>query len=512
MSDIWTYRYECKGLQSWIVAGGKLREMVAASDLIAGLGHVRDSHAAAIGLTVHPELSAALGTDGYRVLSDAAGGCTMCFGSRLALQKFASSWPLRLERAAPGLTMVQSWASGDDAPVLERLRLGLGAVRNRVFPRLPQAGPLVERTTRTGAAAVKREHGRLIDAASAAKLAHRKQSADAADLATRFGVLPAERTIDGQDGCIDFPEGLVALVHADGNGIGRWLAGAQLDAAKFRTFSEALKEATQRAAAAATEAIRAAGAVYGRERNVLPMRPLVLGGDDVTLLISARWALPWTQRFLEKFEEHTGGLSIQADIASPGFTAAAGIVFCKRNWPLAQAHALAEELCSSAKRRLKAGADTSGASGLLFHRVLGGDASDWDAIVAGELGRGLLVGGPYVVGSRSVKGLPKLDQLAAIADVLASKAVPNSAARRMVDVLVVDPERSEQAWNRVRAVLGDRGSEVANQIENKLEQAGLDLQTALWAGRQGTEQATPLRDAIVWNRLQRGPKASQEGR
>lgn len=505
MSDIWTYRYECKGLQNWIVAGGKLREMVAASDLIAGLGEVRDDYAAALGL-VRGAGSDSVAANGYEVLSDAAGGCTMRFGSKTALETFASGWPLHMELTAPALTMVQSWAQGSDAGVLEALRIGLGGVRNRAYPRLPQPGPLVDRTTRTGTAAVDRDRDRLLDAASEAKMRHARAS-DAGALATRFGVPDDIHTIDGQPGREEFPEGMVALVHADGNGIGRWLAGANLDAEAFRVFSNKLQQATKAAARAATVAMCATDALAGRSRNVLPMRPLVLGGDDVTLLIGARWALPWTRRFLEAFEEQTCELAVDGDATPASFTAAAGVVFCKRSWPLAQAHALADELCSSAKRRLKAAGGPRGASGLLFHRVLGGDASDWSAIVAGELGGGRLVGGPYLVGGQAVPNVPKLDDLAVIADVLASKNVPNSASRRMVDVLVVDPDRSERAWSRVRTVLGDLGKTRADEIEDSLKTAGLDVETALWAAGRGDPGATPLRDAILWNRLQPGRKS-----
>jgi hypothetical protein len=95
------------------------------------------------------------------------------------------------------------------------------------------------------------------------------------------------------------------------------------------------------------------------DKNILPVLPLILGGDDLVALLPARWALHFAVEFCRAYEEkilevlskevelpEAQALSVQTQ--RPTITAA--VVICKANHPYTLAHDRAEELLAEAKR------------------------------------------------------------------------------------------------------------------------------------------------------------------
>ncbi|HXK58585.1 MAG TPA: hypothetical protein PLP42_01705 [Acidobacteriota bacterium] len=82
-------------------------------------------------------------------------------------------------------------------------------------------------------------------------------------------------------------------------------------------------------------------------RWFLPLRPILLGGDDLTFVCDGRIALDLAQTALEVFASsnipHLGNV-----------TACAGVAIVKVHWPFARAYELAAKLCVSAKRMVRA--------------------------------------------------------------------------------------------------------------------------------------------------------------
>lgn len=96
---------------------------------------------------------------------------------------------------------------------------------------------------------------------------------------------------------------------------------------------------------------------------VLPMRPLILAGDDICFVTDARIGLAVTKKVLEEIE-HIHLESMPDTVMSAG----AGIAMVRVQYPFFRAHALAEELCHSAKAEL---GEDDDASVLDFHVVQG---------------------------------------------------------------------------------------------------------------------------------------------
>ncbi len=166
----------------------------------------------------------------------------------------------------------------------------------------------------------------------------------------------------------------LGYVHADGNGLGaiflalqdwRRKAGRPATARAYiddyRHFSLALEACTNRAFwAAVTATVPAPRPGRKREARLVP---LILGGDDLTVVCDGRQALSFAAEFLTAFERETraaAGPSGEALTAlsaaatgSAGLAACAGVAIVKPHFPAHRAYELAEALIGSAKSGVK---------------------------------------------------------------------------------------------------------------------------------------------------------------
>lgn len=356
------YLFEARGIQRFLFASGRLRDMLGGSELLHDLcapGGRLDQTLQA--LQLQPE-----------VVRQAGGAFYLLFDQRADAERLCAAWRLGCARWLPGVEYADAVVEGASArAAMQAGHKALREARNRLRADLPNAGPLVERSPRTGLAAVARDRGESLDAGT-----HRQRSfqpRDGHSLTLRFlddrdCVWPVNFEDDGADGG-RFPLGerrMVGLVHADGNGMGELLrvldeACEHADDATYvrlyRQFSEGLGEATVGAARAASQTLRphASG-------KVMPARPLVLGGDDLTILLRADLALAFTTEFLKAFERYSGeamaqlhaafvdaGLRAAAARLPQRLTACAGLCYMKCSQPFLAAHELAESLCKRAK-------------------------------------------------------------------------------------------------------------------------------------------------------------------
>lgn len=167
----------------------------------------------------------------------------------------------------------------------------------------------------------------------------------------------------------------LAVVHADGNGIGHRFSdlatqGNDNNREYINLVSsmseltnmiglEALRRALIRLVKAIDPSEKAivhrtnAGEVtrVGLYRNqdgwFLPVRPLVYGGDDVTLVCDGRLGLALAIAFMEEFELVSGNANLPDGKGNA--TACAGVSIVKSHFPFAQAYSFAEDLCKNAK-------------------------------------------------------------------------------------------------------------------------------------------------------------------
>ncbi|MCA0350437.1 MAG: hypothetical protein LCH85_00445 [Chloroflexi bacterium] len=170
----------------------------------------------------------------------------------------------------------------------------------------------------------------------------------------------------------------LAVIHADGNGIGNLIRGlAQIKTTNQRyiNFYRALSQLINRLGA---DAMNATVKFLGdnlrdpafkelthhleidrdTKNPFFPLRPLVYGGDDITFVCDARVAFHVTEVLLAQFTEQSRELIKKLKQEFPEesssfpheLSACAGITIFRTHYPFARAYDLAEELCASAKQ------------------------------------------------------------------------------------------------------------------------------------------------------------------
>src|SRR5699024_10030473 len=96
-----------------------------------------------------------------------------------------------------------------------------------------------------------------------------------------------------------------------------------------------------------------------KENKAYPIRPVILGGDDLTVIIRADLAFDFTKTFWGKFEEESQKQlkflkqDFQINGFEKGITACAGIAYVQESYPFHYAVDMAEILCGKAKDFVK---------------------------------------------------------------------------------------------------------------------------------------------------------------
>lgn len=163
----------------------------------------------------------------------------------------------------------------------------------------------------------------------------------------------------------------IAVVHADGNGLGeKFLNLTNSHAGKPREYINAIRELSREVEKRSLSALQKTISLLLRHikhnaihhpckdlqdfkitlsRNkdkgegYLPLRPIVFGGDDVTFVCDGRIGLSLAIHYLRYFEEE------MKDLPGGGVTACAGVAVVKTHFPFSRAYALSENLIRSAK-------------------------------------------------------------------------------------------------------------------------------------------------------------------
>lgn len=474
---IQAYLFEAKSIQSFILATNRLKEIVGASELVESLCR-----------RLLDDALHSLGDKTKIEFSRRGGGAFFAFSDdKEAIDNLAMLWPLLVRQYAPDLPFVHARAEEVSArAAYEAAHRQLLADRNRPIARLPQVGPFVQRNRRTGEPAITllklKNESEPVDAATRRKLNFSK----GVKLARRFApdcgwdawplnLSPEEQDLetgatatDGSERDFPFPDErrYLALVHADGNGLGQLLMNLYRCATPdnfinvFRDFSNAVARATERAAQQATKQVLEPALVDG----VFPARPIVLGGDDMTMLVRADLALDFTRSFLTAFaSESKDALTTLvnrhhiADLP-PRLTACAGIAYAKASQPFYMLHELAEGLCKHAKRRAKAMAKSSQEvpSALAFHRVITALTDDYPSVLARELTVDNFRQTLECYALEANDGLPRIDDLIVLKKLLGDREMSRGPTRQLLGLMGRDMAQAQRRYNRWREIMKQR--------------------------------------------------------
>jgi hypothetical protein len=437
---------ETHGKQEFLFSSGKRRESVGASQLIVDVpGWARELVAEPDG-TIDDD-------DPVEILLAAAGTfLALCKDSASARGIVAAVTRRALSEAAGlGVTGVVGepfqWNSGAASDAIRaafalmadaRVAVAPPAVR---FPVLPVTA-LCPSSALPAAAMVR--VGKSIELRSAVSAGKWRAAEHAwGRLAEDSGLSKDDvrQAIQRLDGDEDGSPARVAIVHADGDGLGAIIAnlGTHLlhaddptpdstFAAAYRAFSDGLDTASKNAFRAAVRAIATAS---GRTPDVLP---LVLGGDDLTFIADAAIAPTLTRTYLTTFVELAARISGVADPVrringgDPRLGVSAGIVIVPPHFPFAAGYRLTEALVTDiAKQAKTAVLDVKGdrvpCVSLAAHVHLDSTPGTVDQLLENlAVIGGLLTAAPYVE-QVEIPGAPTRELPQKVADWLAGRAI-----------------------------------------------------------------------------------------
>ena len=356
------YGASVQGIQNFIFQTNELKDIVGASELVA---------------QICTQLFRETVGEPYRdeaLIIGAAGNVRYYFDDLETCAKTVCDFPRRVMIEAPGITISQAVVemTGDFPDSINELEEKLRSQRNQPQPSLTLGALGMKRSNKTGLPLVASEgQDKSVDMTTAAK----RRYIHALSLAKKsFYGTDSDKKVDADRYPYDIAKltdrnDWIAIVHADGNSLGQIVQRIGGDMEQYRRFSQLLDEATERAANAAFEKLEV------REGDAYPLRPVVLGGDDMTVIIRGSLAIAYAREFIRQFEYHTGqgelGEIVHRATGLPCLTACAGVAFIKSSYPFHYGYKLAEELCSAAKKDAKShvAAGESIPSCLMFHKV-----------------------------------------------------------------------------------------------------------------------------------------------
>jgi len=384
MSKKYLYGASVQGIQDFIFKTNKLAEIVGASELVEQICTAKFSEISGIQL------------DGDKDLILSAAGnikCVFSEANSASLKLLYRNFPFEVQKMAPGVTLSQAiieYEEGQEVPI-QKLEDALKSKRNKISKPLEIGFMGLERDRRTGeiAFAVRTKQNTKLEVISESTSLKRKAVQDSKDSKDETSKESLFKKISGLDFknreiAFDIEEitnsgknSWIAVIHADGNGLGQILQnrGEEINGNnEFNTFSKHIEAATINAVRSAFDQI------VNKDKNSwekgknfkYPIRPVVLGGDDLTVIIRADLALDFTTIFLTEFEIQSKNLFKGLETKElEGLTACAGIAFVKESYPLHYALNLAEELCKDAKKKVKEGLNPKKMpkSSLAFYKV-----------------------------------------------------------------------------------------------------------------------------------------------
>ena len=454
------YGANVKAVQQFIFQTNKLKEIIGASELVEQI------------CTNLFEKQVEEFKADNRIIA-AAGIIKYIFEDETECKNLVRVFPKVVLGTAPGIVFNQAVVrmTGDQptGEELKELEQCLKTQRNKAIPPLETGLRITERSRRTGLPAIKNENDEPLDKATLLK-----------KNAKTDGVGSLSQKLTGEKITFLFPKDIkeiaseknyIAIIHADGNNLGKAIrdlnenqknsVSAQESSIKRnKDFSQAIEKASLSAARTALEKtfadiIAKAKEKDGKKTITLPMRPVIIGGDDFTVICNAAYALELTTIFLTEFEKKSAEEFESGGLNLPALTACAGIAYIKTNYPFHYGAKLAEDLCSFSKKAAKQQELNYVPACLTFHRVQSSFVGEYSDLIERELmatATGLsFSGGPYFVSS--VDGRTTIADLLKQVKYLRDADTPGSKLREWISTCHINKSLAIEDLKRIIEIL-----------------------------------------------------------
>jgi len=392
------YGLTIHSIQGYIFQTNKLKEIAGASELVEQICTTEFAKMINIDFDLFKKDSHAI--------RFTAGNIRYVFEDETLCRKVVKGFPKRILEFAPGIHISQAVVEISETDEFqkksEELERKLTVQRNNPNRPVDLSYMAINRSRRTGLPSVERKRSNNEDLINdrATKLKRdiidrfNKENTISRLNLDFFGEEDSKRNIP-----VDFEEivssnpnntgySWLAVIHADGNNMGKALQDlGNANAQTLKAFSEAVDLSTKTAAQKAFFKVMQNEEL--NEKETIPFRPIIVGGDDLTIVCRADLALKFTEAYLMEFNEQTITNFKNANLSKleNGITACAGIAFVKSSYPFHYAIGLAEKLCAHAKKdaKSKVNANELVPSCLMFHKVQDSFVEDFAEIIDREL-------------------------------------------------------------------------------------------------------------------------------
>ena len=449
MSEKWLYGASVQGIQGYIFQTNKLKDVIGASELVKELCETDFKREFAL-------------TGSVEYIVKAAGNIKLILDSEEDCKRIVFQFPKYAMEKAPGITLSQAvvkCVSDDMTEDRKKLEDRLRAQRNRPCKSLTLGSVAMHRSPLTGLPAVPHKDNEPLDEG----VLRKREILDENNVnKTLFEIFTGEKVRYSEMGLeirdLTGRNDWIAIIHADGNSLGELVKDLGKEGKeKLREFSENLDKATRQAAQEAYKKVK------GNDEKKHPIRPIVLGGDDLTVICRGDIAIDFVKEYISLFEEKTENL------LSRKLTACAGIAFIKSSYPFSFGYELAETLCGLAKKDAKSDEMKNANKGmvpscLMFHKVQSSFVEDYESIKQKELtlkdGSSLCYGPYYLTKQKDLTEQEvrwTIEKLCTTADEFA-KEKNNSvktSVREWLTKMHEDTEAAKQYSKRVKAISGN---------------------------------------------------------
>ncbi|GAA4829487.1 Cas10/Cmr2 second palm domain-containing protein [Algivirga pacifica] len=470
------YGASVNGIQSFIFETNKLKEIIGGSELVEQICTT----------LFEKQLGKSLEGDS-NVFQMAAGAIKYLFESEEECRKFVKEFPLVVRNHALGVSLTQAVVEVKESLTEDHfydLEKKLQQARNKAVVQATPASMLMDRSRKTGQAGVEYVKNEVVGEAASQKRKVTEGRYDKEGKGAKhrlYTKIFGEEVVDAQFHELKDLElkhltsnertGWIAVIHADGNGLGQLIMSLQEKEIKGSAFSRVMREFSQGLDKATEEA--ALHVVRSMELTPKDIVPVILGGDDLTVIIRAAKAFEFAELFSKKFEEMTrkymGAIENEQakELLKEGLTICTGISYIKYNYPIHYGVNLAEALCKKAKKESKGivkGSQQLPPSSIMFHRVQASFVEDFTTLVRDELTSQYFisidengnekshpfVGGPYFLEEQD--GWHTVFELNKSLKNLRTKNAPSSPLRQWIGELYVNKTVAAQHLNRIKSV------------------------------------------------------------
>lgn len=465
-SKVWAVLIDTVSIQKYVFGSNKLKENLGASDLIHRV--YEEPLQEVVKRVVSESQYGAVFEIGYI----GGGNALLFFRDKDMAQRFVREWTRDLLVKCPGIATAVAIDQidisdhafyNDKKGLFKQLRDN----KARYFPQtiLPRHGITAE-CPRTGYSMdvwsgelLPKDERNYISSVSYAKLMAAREAKKDIEryIPERFkkgsssGALVTHTFTDELDklGQLKGEESYIAIVHIDGNGMGKRFMNTKT-LSEIRNLSKTVQEATENSFRAMLERVLTnfekiqeclgykdpeAKRKYPKEdgKHIIPLRPIIIGGDDITFVTDGRLGVYLAKIFIEEFEKQNVSDGIP-------LSACAGVAITKTKYPFYRGYRLSEDLCKNAKDIRKSHNDNG--SWIDFHIAYGGFSGSIEDIRKSHYKTpdgAELCFRPYKVGSSEEQGLDLFIENAR----RLKENFPNSKLKELREVATAGKARAE---------------------------------------------------------------------